>query len=300
VLHLLYSRFWHKVLFDLGIVSTDEPYLKLFNQGMILAFAYENEAGAKVSSEIVEERDGKFFNTETGTEVRQIVAKMSKSLKNVVNPDDVVSRYGADSLRLYEMFMGPLDVTKPWDDKGVKGVFNFLGRTYRFFSNPENITETNEDTEILKGLHQSIKKVEGDIETLRFNTAISAMMIFLNLAMKKGKVTKETVNIFAKILSPFAPHLAEELWQQQGHDKTLAYEPWPVFNEEYLKEDTFEYPVSFNGKLRFKIALPVDMAKEEITRIVLADERAEKWLSAGTLSNIIVVPNRIVNIVIKN
>ena len=300
VLHLLYSRFWHKVLFDLGIVSTDEPYMKLFNQGMILAFAYENEAGAKVSSEIVEERDGKFFNTETGTEVRQIVAKMSKSLKNVVNPDDVVSRYGADSLRLYEMFMGPLDVTKPWDDKGVKGVFNFLGRTYRFFSNPENITETNEDPEILKGLHQAIKKVEGDIETLRFNTAISAMMIFLNLAMKKGKVTKETVIIFTKILSPFAPHLAEELWQQQGHDKTLAYEPWPVVNEEYLKEDTFEYPVSFNGKLRFKIALPVTMEKEEITRIVLADERAKKWLSSGTLSNIIVVPNRIVNIVIKS
>ena len=300
VLHLLYSRFWHKVLFDLGIVSTDEPYMKLFNQGMILAFAYENEAGAKVSSEIVEERDGKFFNTETGTEVRQIVAKMSKSLKNVVNPDDVVSRYGADSLRLYEMFMGPLDVTKPWDDKGVKGVFNFLGRTYRFFSNPENITETNEDPEILKGLHQAIKKVEGDIETLRFNTAISAMMIFLNLAMKKGKVTKETVIIFTKILSPFAPHLTEELWQQQGYDKTLAYEPWPVVNEEYLREDTFEYPVSFNGKLRFKIALPVTLDKEEITRIVLADERAKKWLSSGTLSNIIVVPNRIVNIVIKS
>ncbi len=300
VLHLLYSRFWHKVLFDLGIVSTDEPYTKLFNQGMILAFAYENETGAKVSSEIVEERDGKFFNTETGTEVKQIVAKMSKSLKNVVNPDDVVSRYGADSLRLYEMFMGPLDVTKPWDDKGVKGVFNFLGRTYRFFSNPENITETHEDPEILKGLHQAIKKVEGDIETLRFNTAISAMMIFLNLAMKKGKVTKETVNIFAKILSPFAPHLAEELWKQQGHDKTLAYEPWPEVNESYLKEDTFEYPVSFNGKLRFKIALPADMEKEEIARIVLADERAKKWLLAGTLSNIIVVPNRIVNIVIKN
>jgi len=300
VLHLLYSRFWHKVLFDLGIVSTDEPYLKLFNQGMILAFAYENEAGAKVSTDIVEEREGKFFNRETGTEVRQIVAKMSKSLKNVVNPDDVVSRYGADSLRLYEMFMGPLDVTKPWDDKGVKGVFNFLGRTYRFFSNPENITETNEDPEILKGLHQAIKKVEGDIETLRFNTAISAMMIFLNLAMKKGKVTKETVNIFAKILSPFAPHLAEELWQQQGHEKTLTYEPWPVVNEEFLREDTFEYPVSFNGKMRFKIALPVNMDKEEIARIVLADERAGKWLSTGTLSNIIVVPNRIVNIVIKS
>ncbi len=153
---------------------------------------------------------------------------------------------------------------------------------------------------LLKGLHQAIKKVEGDIENLRFNTAISAMMIFLNLATKKGKVTKETVNAFARILSPFAPHLAEELWQQQGHDKTLAYESWPAVNEEYLKEDTFEYPVSFNGRLRFKIELPVTMDKDEIARIVLADERAKKWLATGTLSNIIVVPNRIVNIVIKS
>jgi leucyl-tRNA synthetase len=300
VLHLLYSRFWHKVLFDLGIVSTDEPYMRLFNQGMILAYAYENEAGAKIAADLIEERDGKFYNSENGTELKQIVAKMSKSLKNVVNPDDVVSKYGADSLRLYEMFMGPLDITKPWDDKGVKGVYNFLARTFRFFSNPENIITGDEDGDILKGLHQAIKKVEGDIENLRFNTAISAMMIFLNLAMKKGKVTKDTVSTFAKILSPFAPHLAEELWQQQGHIKTLAYEPWPDFNEELLKEDIFEYPVSFNGKLRFKIELPVNMEKEEIIKIVLADERAKKWLATGTLLNIIVVPNRIVNIVIKN
>ena len=255
---------------------------------------------AVVAADIVVEREGKFFNSETGTEVRQIVAKMSKSLKNVVNPDDVVSRYGADSLRLYEMFMGPLDVTKPWDDKGVKGVYNFLSRTFRFFSNPENIFKGEEDPEILKGLHQAIKKVEGDIENLRFNTAISAMMIFLNLATKKGKVSGETVNVFSRILAPFAPHLAEELWQQQGHEKTLAFESWPPVNESYLKENTFEYPVSFNGKLRFKIELPVTLDKEEISRIVLADERAKKWLAAGTLSNIIVVPNRIVNIVIKN
>lgn len=300
VLHLLYSRFWHKVLYDLGIVSTDEPYRRLFNQGMILAFAYENEAGAKISADHVEERDGKFYNTETGADLKQIVAKMSKSLKNVVNPDDVTSKYGADSLRLYEMFMGPLDVTKPWDEKGVKGVFNFLGRTYRFFSNTENITEGDEDPEILKGLHQAIKKVEGDIENLRFNTAISAMMIFLNLATKKGRVSLETVNTFTKVLSPFAPHLAEELWQIHGHKKTLAYEPWPGFNEDYLKEESFEYPVSFNGKMRFKIELPLTMDKEEISRIVLSDERARKWLETGTISNIIVVPGRIVNIVIKS
>jgi len=299
VLHLLYSRFWHKVLFDLGIVSTDEPYTRLFNQGMILAFAYENEAGAKVAADIVEEKDGKFYNTETGAEVRQIVAKMSKSLKNVINPDDVVTRYGADSLRLYEMFIGPLDIMKPWDDKGVKGVFNFLGRTFRFFSEPQNIADGDEDPEVLKALHQAIRKVEGDIDNLRFNTAISAMMIFLNLAMKKGKVTKDTACTFVKILSPFAPHLGEELWSLLGSAKTIAYEPWPEVMEEFLKESVFGYPVSFNGKVRFKIELPVDMNKEEIIKNVMADERAKKWLDTGTLAKIIVVPVRIVNIVIK-
>ncbi|MCX6321582.1 MAG: leucine--tRNA ligase [Bacteroidia bacterium] len=300
VLHLLYSRFWHKVLFDLGIVSTDEPYQRLFNQGMILAFAYETESGSRVSGDLVEEREGKYFHKETGDEMKQIVAKMSKSLKNVVNPDDVTSKYGADSLRLYEMFMGPLDVTKPWDDKGVKGVFGFLGRAFRFLSNPDNITNGEEDGTVLKGLHQVIKKVEGDIENLRFNTAISAMMIFLNLATKKGKVTVDTACIFTKVLAPFAPHMAEELWHLLGHNETLSYEPWPEFNEEFLKEDIFDYPVSFDGKMRFKIELPVNLSKEEIIKIVLADERAKKWIGTATPSNIIVVPNRIVNIVIKN
>ncbi len=300
VLHLLYSRFWHKVLFDLGIVSTDEPYQKLFNQGMILAFAYESETGMKIPADQVLERDGKFYHSENGTELRQIVAKMSKSLKNVVNPDDVTSKYGADSLRLYEMFMGPLDVTKPWDDKGVKGVFNFLGRTFRFFANSENIFTGNEDPEILKGLHHLIKKVEGDIENLRFNTGISAMMIFLNLAMKKGKVSYETALTFSKVLAPYAPHLAEEIWQLLGNSRSLTYEPWPAFNEEYLKEDNFEYPVSFNGKTRFSILLPVSATKEEIISAVLADERAVRWLDGKTPSNVIVVPNRIVNVVIKN
>jgi leucyl-tRNA synthetase len=299
VLHLLYSRFWHKVLFDLGIVSTDEPYKRLFNQGMILAFAYETESGSKISGDLVEERDGKYFHKETGTILRQIVAKMSKSLKNVVNPDDVTSKYGADSLRLYEMFMGPLDITKPWDDKGVKGVFGFLGRAFRFLSNPENIINGEEDAEVLKGLHHTIKKVGGDIETLRFNTAISAMMIFLNLSTKKGKITLETASAFTKILSPFAPHMAEEVWNLLGNSKTLAFEPWPLFIEEYLKEDNFNYPVSFNGKMRFNIELPVSLSKEEIIKIVLADERSLKWIGTSAPSNIIVVLNRIINIVIK-
>jgi len=300
VLHLLYSRFWHKVLFDLGIVSTDEPYQRLFNQGMILAFAYETESGSKVSGDLVEERENKYYHKETGVELKQIVAKMSKSLKNVVNPDDVTSKYGADSLRLYEMFLGPLDITKPWDEKGVKGVFGFLSRAFRFLSDTENIFKGEEDPEVLKGLHHAIKKVEGDIENLRFNTAISAMMIFLNLATKKGKVSFETACTFTKLLSPFAPHVAEELWQLLGHNKSLAYEPWPELNEDFLKEELFEYPISFNGKMRFKIELPVSLSKEEIIKIVLSDERAGKWIGTATPSNIIVVPNRIVNIVIKS
>ncbi|MDP4222051.1 MAG: leucine--tRNA ligase [Bacteroidota bacterium] len=299
VLHLLYSRFWHKVLFDLGIVSTDEPYSRLFNQGMILAFAYENEAGAKVPSDQVEERDGKFYNTENGAGVRQIVAKMSKSLKNVVNPDEAVDKYGADSFRLYEMFMGPLDVMKPWDDRNVKGVFNFLGRVFRFFSAPENITDSQEDTDILKGLHKTIKKVGEDIENLKFNTAISEMMIFLNLIYKKGKVTRDTAGSFMLILSPFAPHIAEELWQMLGHSDTLAYEKWPEAIEEYLKEEVFEYPVSFNGRLRFKIVLPVEMDQEEIIKAVLADERSTKWIGSSAPLKVIVVPHKIVNVVVK-
>ena len=297
VLHLLYARFWHKVLFDLGIVSTDEPFKKLFNQGMILAFAYETATGAKVASDQVSEKDGKFIITETGEEVSQIVAKMSKSLKNVINPDDVVKSYGADTLRLFEMFLGPLEATKPWDEKGIKGPHNFLARAYRLIANSENITGTEEDTEVLKTLHRTIKKVTEDIEGLRFNTAISAMMIFLNIAMKKEKITLDTASTFVRLLSPFAPHLGEELWQMTGHTGTLAYEPWPIADEIYLKEDTFECPVSVNGKMRFKIELPVDLSREEVTRIILADERAQKWIGKDK-TKIIVVPNRIVNIVL--
>lgn len=298
VLHLLYSRFWHKVLFDLGVVSTDEPFTKLFNQGMILAFAYETASGSKVSSDLVTERDGKYFHSETGEELRQIVAKMSKSLKNVINPDDVIARYGADSLRLYEMFMGPLEATKPWDDKGVKGVLNFLSRSFRLMGNTGNITRgVNEDPEILRSLHQTIKKVTDDIENLHLNTAISAMMIFLNTAIKKGSITYDTACTFTKILSPFAPHTGEELWSILGHENTIAYEPWPVADEKYLRAETFECPVSVNGKMRFKIDLAVNMPADEVKKIVLADERAQKWIGDAT-PKIIIVPNRIVNIVV--
>ncbi len=298
VLHLLYSRFWHKVLFDLGVVSTDEPFTKLYNQGMILAFAYETSTGAKVSSDLAEEKDGKFFHRETGEELKQIVAKMSKSLKNVVNPDDVIEKYGADSLRLYEMFMGPLDERKPWAENGVKGVFNFLNRVYRFFADTGNITDGEEDAEVAKLLHQTIRKVESDIENLKFNTAVSALMVFNNLVIKKGKVTKETAETFAKILAPFAPHMAEELWSVYGNENTLAYEVWPWVNEGLLQEDVYEYPVSFNGKMRFKLELPLDMPKDEIEKNVLSHDLAQKWLAGKTVRKFILVPKKIINVVV--
>ena len=298
VLHLLYSRFWHKVLFDIGIVSTDEPFQKLYNQGMILAFAYETATGAKVSSDLVEERDGKYYHTSTGEELKQIVAKMSKSLKNVVNPDDVIDKYGADSLRLYEMFMGPLDERKPWAENGVKGVFNFLTRAHRFFADTGNISGEEEDTEVLRLLHQTIRKVTFDIENLKFNTAISALMVFNNLALKKGKVTKNTAETFAKLLSPFAPHLGEELWSVYGNNETLAYEKWPEADENLLRQDSFEYPVSFNGKMRFKIELPADMPQEEIEKTVLAEPKAQKWMEGKKVRKFIFVPKKIINVVI--
>ena len=298
VLHLLYSRFWHKVLYDLGIVYTDEPFQKLFNQGMILAFAYETATGAKVTTDLVQENDGRYFHTETGEELNQIVAKMSKSLKNVVNPDDVIERYGADSLRLYEMFMGPLDERKPWAEKGVKGVYNFLNRTHRFFADLNNITEGDEDPETAKLLHQTIKKVENDIENLKFNTAISALMVFNNAALKKGKVTRQTAETFAKILSPFAPHLGEELWSILGHENSLAYLPWPEVDEKLLTEESFEYPVSFNGKMRFRLELPLNMPQPEIEEAVLADPKAQKWIEGKTIRKFILVPQKIINVVV--
>ncbi len=298
VLHLLYSRFWHKVLYDLGIVSTDEPFDKLFNQGMILAFAYETNTGAKVPVDLVEEHEGKFFHIQTGDELKQIVAKMSKSLKNVVNPDDVVRQYGADALRLYEMFMGPLDVIKPWVDSGIKGVFGFLNRVFKFFSSLDNIDNGDEDPDIQKGLHQTIRKVCQDIENLRFNTAISQMMIFTNLCIKKEKVVKTTAETFAKIISPFAPHIAEELWSLYGHDTSISLENFPVADESYLQEDTFEYPVSFNGKLRFKIKLPLDMQEQEIMNAVTSNPQAANWIAGKKIKKIIVVKGKIINVVI--
>lgn len=298
VLHLLYSRFWHKVLYDLGIVSTDEPYQKLYNQGMILAFAYETSTGAKVASDLVEEKEGKFFHTETGEELKQIVAKMSKSLKNVVNPDDVVKGYGADALRLYEMFLGPLDAVKPWVENGVKGVFNFLNKTYRFFADENHYRDGDEDIEVLKSLHQTVRKVEEDVEKLHFNTAISQMMIFTNLAVKKGTVTRDTGKVFIRVLAPFAPHLAEELWAILEEIESVSKSVWPAYDEKYLLEESIEYPVMINGKLRFKLTASADTTPAELEKNALAHETALKWTDGKPPKKVIVVPKKIINIVV--
>jgi leucyl-tRNA synthetase len=265
---------------------------------MILAFAYETAAGAKIPADMIEERDGKFWHVETGEELRQIVAKMSKSLKNVVNPDDVVKQYGADALRLYEMFMGPLDVIKPWTDTGVKGVYGFLNRVARFFGEAANIQSPEDDREILKSLHQTIKKVAQDIEHLRFNTAISQMMIFTNACIKKGSVSRSTAENFVLLLSPFAPHLAEELWAFYDNEPSISKMNFPVADETYLQEDTFEYPVSFNGKLRFKLSLPLNTLAKEAEEAVLADSQSAKWVEGKKIQKIIFVPGKIINVVV--
>ena len=265
VLHLLYARFWHKVLFDLGFVSTKEPFKKLVNQGLILA------------------SDGE---------------KMSKSRGNVVNPDSVVSEFGGDSLRLYEMFMGPLEKVKPWKADGVKGVYNFLNRAYRFFADPSHIAGSNESEDTLKILHKTIKKVTHDYENMRFNTAISTLMIFTNHCYKVGTVSKETAEIFTLLLAPMAPHVAEEFWEILGHKKTLAYHAWPTFSEELAHDDMITVAVQVNGKLRATLEVEPSISQEEILVLAKADENVAKNL-IGTIVKEIYVPGKIVNFVVK-
>jgi leucyl-tRNA synthetase len=197
------------------------------------------------------------------------------------------------------MFIGPLDATKPWSENGVKGVYNFLRRVATFFGELKNIREGEESKETSKILHQTIRKVGDDIEDMKFNTAISQMMVFTNHCYKAGKVTRETALTFIKVLAPFAPHLAEELWQFYGNQNSLSFDPWPLFEGKYLIEEVFEYPVSFNGKVRFKIPLPIDMTIPEIEKAVLKHDHTEKWIEGKTIAKIIIVPNKIINVVVK-
>ena len=307
VLHLLYARFWHKVLFDLGLVPTKEPFQRLVNQGMILGTAFKTPRGVLIPTDQVTWKDGKPYGAEEGGEeepLTEFPAKMSKSLKNVVNPDDVVRDYGADSLRLYEMFMGPLQAVKPWSTKGVEGVFRFLKRANRLVTETAVADRPMTKAEA-KSLNTMVKKVGDDLEALAFNTGISAMMVFVNEAEEfkgsggAGSLPKAFLETFVLCLAPFAPHLGEELWQFLGHDRTLAYEPWPVYDPAALVEDEVEIPVQVMGKLRGRIRVPVAATPDEMRAAAETSPAVAKFLEGKTIVKVIAVPKRMVNFVVK-
>ena len=301
VLHLLYARFWHKVLFDLGHVSTVEPFHKLFNQGMIRSFAYTDSRGMYLGYDDIDFREDGPFHKTTGERLNESVEKMSKSLKNVVNPDKVISEYGADTFRLYEMFMGPLEASKPWNTRDVPGVHRFLQRVWRMVAGtdeqPALVTDGAGDAELERSLHKMIKKVGGDIEAMRFNTAIAAMMEFINLVYKAGTIGKRQAQRFVLVLAPLAPHIAEELWQRLGHDESLAYEPFPQYDESLTVDSTIEIPVQVNGKVRGRVSVPADATQEQVLAAALADEKVSALVAGKRIVKQIVVPGRLVNIV---
>ena len=334
--HLLYSRFWNKFLKDRGFVPTEEPFKKLINQGMILgmsAFVYRLEgtntfvskgqikdqnvqpihvdisllkdtsdeldiekfkAWRKefANAEFVLEEDGKYI---TGREVE----KMSKSKYNVVNPDDICEQYGADTLRLYEMFLGPLEQAKPWNTAGISGVYNFLRKLWRLYFSDSGwqVTDETPTAEMLKALHKTIKKVNEDIQSFSFNTSVSQFMICVNELSALKCHHKAILEPVAILIAPFAPHIAEELWKHLGHTQSITYAPYPVHEDKYLQEDSKEYPVSFNGKVRFKRAFPTDMPVAEIEKAILADPQTMEQLQGKAPKKVIVVPNRIINVV---
>ena len=306
VLHLLYARFWHKVLYDLGLVSTKEPFQRLVNQGMITSFAFQRKNKTLVPTDEVEQKeDGKYYEKATGEELEQIVAKMSKSLKNVVNPDDEIKAYGADSVRMYEMFMGPLTMSKPWSTQGIVGIHRFLEKVWAVSEKPMNdidISRKLEDKVLIsarKTFAQTIKKVTDDTATLNFNTAISQMMIFINEISKLPEIPKAMWSDFVKVLSPYAPHLGEELWQKLGNNNTIAYESWPVFSEDFAKDDEKTIVVMVNGKKRDTFDAPVDTDQETLKKMAFDREAVKKFTDGHEIVKTIVVPNKIVTIVVK-
>jgi leucyl-tRNA synthetase len=264
VLHLLYARFWHKVLYDLGAVNSDEPFMRLVNQGMILG-----EGGVK----------------------------MSKSLGNVINPDDLIRDYGADAIRMYEMFMGPLEVSKPWSTQGIAGVKRFLDRIWRLSELPP--ADGEPPAGLRRLLHRTIKKVGEDTRTLQFNTAIAQMMIFVTELAKEEKLHLELWKVFALILAPYAPHLAEELWAKLGEKPSVAYQPYPRWEEALTLEETREIVFQINGKIRARLELPAGLSAKELEDQALAHPRIRELLGGKKLLKIVAVPDRLVNLVVQ-
>ena len=306
VLHLLYARFWHKVLYDLGFVSTKEPFQRLINQGMITSFAFQRKDKTLVPVDEVEQKeDGKYYEKATGQELEQIVAKMSKSLKNVVNPDDEIKAYGADSVRMYEMFMGPLTMSKPWSTQGIVGIHRFLEKVWAVSEKPMSdidISGKLEDKALVsarKTFCQTIKKVSDDTASLNFNTAISQMMIFINEISKLPEVPKAMWSDFVKVLSPYAPHLGEELWEKLGHNNTIAYENWPEANENFTKDDVKTIVVMVNGKKRDTFEAEPGSSDDALKETAFAREGVKKFTDGHEIVKCIVVKDKLVNIVIK-
>ena len=306
VLHLLYARFWHKVLYDLGVVSTKEPFQRLVNQGMITSFAFQRANKTLVPVDEVEKRDdGNFYEKKTGEKLEQIVAKMSKSLKNVVNPDDEIKAYGADSVRMYEMFMGPLTMSKPWSTQGIVGIHRFLEKVWAISEKPisdVDISGKLADEKLIsarKTFAQTVKKVTADTASLNFNTAISQMMIFINEISKLDSVPKAIWQDFVKILSPYAPHLGEELWHKLGNNESIAYVQWPVVNEDFAKDDEKTIVVMINGKLRGKFKAAPDSSDETLRSAAENNEDAKKFLEGKTIVKCVIVKDKLVNFVVK-
>jgi len=307
VLHLLYARFWHKVLYDCGLVSTKEPFQGLVNQGTILAESYQDAAGKYYYPHDVEEKDGAFVAKSTGTPLIAQMEKMSKSKLNGINPNDVLDTYGADAIRLYLLFIGPVTASTPWQTAGVEGVHRFLQRIWRLIVNEENgelserLTDAPGDSnpQLWKELHQTIKQVTEDTESIdKMNTAVSAMMIFVNNATQAETLPKETLKVFLRLLAPYAPHIAQELWHRLGETELIAHETWPVHDEQVLAEATVTIVAQVNGKLRNRLELPVDATDKDIEAAALADERLQRFIAGKPVRKVIVVPNRLINIVV--
>lgn len=303
VLHLLYARFWHKVLFDLGFVTSKEPYRRLFNQGYIQAYAYTDARGVYVPAAEVEEKDGKFYYD--GAEVNREYGKMGKSLKNAVAPDDVVEEYGADTLRVYEMSMGPLDTSRPWATKDVVGAHRFLQRLWRLAvdetSGAPAVVEAALTDEDLKQLHRTIAGVRDDYEHLRDNTVAAKLIEYVNYLTKTypGGAPRAAVEPLVQMVSPLAPHIAEELWSVLGHTETITFEPFPEFDEQWLTDDTVEVPVQINGKVKARIDVAADASKDDLEAAARADERVAALVAGKNVVKVIAIPGRMVNLVVK-
>jgi leucyl-tRNA synthetase len=310
VLHLLYARFWHQVLFDEGLVTTPEPFERLFHQGMIHALAFNSEPDMKgkfyYPHEV--EHDGSSETATvkaTGETVHVKNMKMSKSRYNVSNPDDLCAEYGADALRLYELFMGPLEDGAQWEDSGVAGTKRFLDRAWRLLvdeetgERPAKVVEHVEDAELDRALHGAIKKVTESVDDLRFNTSIAELMKFVNAATKAKQVGADQLDAFVRILSPFAPHIAEELYARLGHTGSIANAPWPEHDEAKLAVDTITLAVQVNGKVRGTVEVPADVAKDDALAAAKAEPNVAEWLAKGDLKREIFVPGRLVNLVVK-